>query len=75
MDNEITCRQLSQYCEEQAHILSTMAGVPPQRITNDNYISIRNMMHHNMPKDKVNRAVYDMTALLSLVSIVGYPEE
>ena len=65
--------KLAEYCEEEAFSLCSLAGLPPQHITNDIYIKVRNSMHFNLEKDRLSSAVYNLTALLGFVSLVGYP--
>jgi len=54
--------------------LTVLAGMSPQQITNDNYIQVRNNFHRTLDQSKIASSVYDLTSLLSFVSIVGYPK-
>lgn len=67
--------ELSRYCSNEAHRLTAMAGVPQQQINNENYLLVRNSMYHNLPKDQITRAVFDLTNLLQIVAIIGYLED
>jgi hypothetical protein len=67
--------QLADYCESEAFRLTQLAGLEPQHISNANYLSVRNSMYYNLPKDQVHRAVFDLTTLLQVVGIVGYPHD
>jgi len=67
--------QLADYCKSEAFRLTRLAGLEPQYISNANYLSVRNLMYYNLPKDQIHRAVFDLTTLLQVVGIVGYPQE
>jgi hypothetical protein len=67
--------KLADYCEGEAFRLTKLAGLEPQYISNANYLSVRDSMYYNLPKDQIHRAVFDLTTLLQVVGIVGYPQE
>lgn len=66
--------KLADYCEGEAFRLTQLAGLEPQHVSNTNYLAVRNSMYYTLPKDQINRAVFDLTTLLQVADIVGYPK-
>lgn len=70
-----TRAKLAEYCQAESYSITERLGLGRVRLTNDNYIKIRNLMHHHLPQDEVASAVFNLTTLLAFVSLIGYPDE
>ena len=75
---EITHKELHQvlrdYCTKESHKLTIRAGMEPQVVTNENYLSIRGRLHYLLPPEEVSQAVFDLTSLLSFSELLGSSE-
>lgn len=75
---EITHKELHQvlrnYCTKESHKLTIRAGMEPQVVTNENYLSIRGRLHYLLLPEEISQAVYDLTSLLSFSELLGSPK-